>query len=144
MWNKIFNCELGNRAFVTVLLGSFYDVSFCGPCKKWGDMNGSKHSYIFAFFSSLKIYLFFNWRIIALQNFVVFCQTSAWISHWYTDIPSLLNLAFNIQHGCQHTPCHFAIDLFLVSPYWCRSVHNPVCGWESNFIVIWIGTVWKP
>ena len=28
----------------------------------------------------LKIH-FFNWRIIALQNFVVFCQTSAWISH---------------------------------------------------------------
>ena len=27
--------------------------------------------------------LFFNWRIIALQNFV-FCQTSTWISHRYT------------------------------------------------------------
>ena len=27
------------------------------------------------------IYLFFSWRIIALQNFVVFCQTSTWISH---------------------------------------------------------------
>ena len=25
--------------------------------------------------------LFFNWRIIALQNFGVFCQTSTWISH---------------------------------------------------------------
>ena len=25
--------------------------------------------------------LFINWRIIALQNFVAFCQTSAWISH---------------------------------------------------------------
>ena len=24
------------------------------------------------------------WRIIALQNFVVFCQTSTWISHRYT------------------------------------------------------------
>ena len=30
------------------------------------------------------ICLFFNWRIIALQNFVVFCQTSMWISHRYT------------------------------------------------------------
>ena len=37
------------------------------------------------------INLFFNWRIIALQNFV-FCQTSTWISHRYTYIPSLLNL----------------------------------------------------
>ena len=25
--------------------------------------------------------LFFSWRIIALQNFIVFCQTSTWISH---------------------------------------------------------------
>ena len=35
--------------------------------------------------------LFFNWRIIALQNFV-FCQTSTRISHRYTYIPYLLNL----------------------------------------------------
>ena len=36
----------------------------------------------------------FNWRIIALQNFVVFCQTSAWISHryMYMYVPSLFNL----------------------------------------------------
>ena len=40
------------------------------------------------FFSNL----YFYWRIIALQNFVVFCQTSTWISHRYTYIPSLLNL----------------------------------------------------
>ena len=40
----------------------------------------------------LLISLFFNWRIIALQNFVVFCHTSTWISHRYTYIPSLLNL----------------------------------------------------
>ena len=33
----------------------------------------------------------FNWRINALQNFVIFCQTSAWISRRYTCIPSLLN-----------------------------------------------------
>ena len=36
--------------------------------------------------------LFFYWRIIALQNFVVFYQTSNRISHKYTYIPSLLNL----------------------------------------------------
>ena len=36
--------------------------------------------------------LFFYWRIIALQNFVVFCQASTWISHRYTYIPYLLNL----------------------------------------------------
>ena len=35
----------------------------------------------------------FYWRMIALQNFAVFCQTSTWISHRYTYIPSLLNLS---------------------------------------------------
>ena len=35
---------------------------------------------------------FFNWRIIALQNFVVLGQTSARISHSYTHVPSFLNL----------------------------------------------------
>ena len=52
-------------------------------------------SVLCVFLSSLffpPIYLFFNWKIIALQNFVVFCQTSTWISHRYTYIPSLLNL----------------------------------------------------
>ena len=32
----------------------------------------------------------FNWKIIALQNVVDFCQTSTWISHRYTYVPSLL------------------------------------------------------
>ena len=34
--------------------------------------------------------LFFNWRIIASQNFVVFCQPSTWLSHRFTCVPSLL------------------------------------------------------
>ena len=37
-------------------------------------------------------YLFFYWRIIALQNFVVYYKTSTWISHRYTYSPSLLKL----------------------------------------------------
>ena len=37
--------------------------------------------------------LFFNWRIIVLQNFVVFCQTWIRISHRYTYVPPLLNLS---------------------------------------------------
>ena len=45
---------------------------------------------------TLYIYVYnlfiFYWRRIALQNFIVFCQTSIWISHRYTFIPSLLNL----------------------------------------------------
>ena len=34
--------------------------------------------------------MIFYWSIIALQDFVVFYQTSTWISHIYTYIPSLL------------------------------------------------------
>ena len=30
--------------------------------------------------------LFINWRIIALQNFVVSCQTSTWISHQFSSV----------------------------------------------------------
>ena len=40
-------------------------------------------------------YSYYYWRIIALQNFVVLCQTSTCISHRYTYIPSLLNLPPN-------------------------------------------------
>ena len=40
----------------------------------------------FSFFFFL-IYIFY-WRIIALWNFVVFCQTSTWISHRYTYLES--------------------------------------------------------
>ena len=39
----------------------------------------------------LKKFVYFYWRIIALQYFVVFCQTSTWISYRCTYIPSLLN-----------------------------------------------------
>ena len=34
--------------------------------------------------------IFFNWKIIVLQNCVGFCQTSTWISHRYTFGASLL------------------------------------------------------
>ena len=47
-------------------------------------------------FSKIRDLFFFSfifyWRIIALQNFVVFCQVSTWISRRYTYVPSLLNL----------------------------------------------------
>ena len=39
---------------------------------------------------------FINWRIIALQNFAAFCQTSTWISHRYTYIAVIL---FTFSHS---------------------------------------------
>ena len=41
----------------------------------------------------------FKWKIMTLQYCVGFCHTSAWISHRFAYVPSLLNI-----------PCHFFID----------------------------------
>ena len=43
---------------------------------------------------------FFNWRIIALQSFVVFCQTSAWVSHRYTYQPESLKQTCTFLSAC--------------------------------------------
>ena len=56
---------------------------FC-HCKTWKSLTAmrvsknEKHFFL--------IYFFFSWRTVALQNFVVFCQISTWISHRYTYI----------------------------------------------------------
>ena len=44
----------------------------------------------FKMFNLFKKLFTFNWRIIALQYCVGFCHISAWISHRYTYVPSLL------------------------------------------------------
>ena len=43
-------------------------------------------------------FFMFNWRIVTLQYGNDFCRTSAWISHRYTYVPSLLNLPFSSPH----------------------------------------------
>ena len=43
------------------------------------------------FFVCLFVFKHVNWRIIALQNFVVFCHISTRISHRYTHVPSFPN-----------------------------------------------------
>ena len=66
-------------------------------CLKWliyaarnYDVFSTSQSYFHLFFL---FNLYFYWRITALQNFVVFCQTSAWIPAIGIHInPSLLNL----------------------------------------------------
>ena len=59
-------------------------------------------------------FLFFFWRIIALQNFFVFCQISTWIGHRYTyQFSSFQSLSRSVvsdslqPDGLQHTrlPC---------------------------------------
>ena len=58
--------------------------------------------------------LFFNLRIIALQN-SVFCQTSAWISHRCTYVPSLLSLP---------SPSPSQPSRLIQSPCWSSLRHN--------------------
>ena len=50
------------------------------------------------FFGMQLIYLFFYWRTIALQNFVVFCQTSTWISLFYG--PMLISIHEDWKNHC--------------------------------------------
>ena len=51
----------------------------------------------------------FNWRIIALQYCVHFCQISTRISHRYTYVPSLLNLPPNTDPFPLLLGCHRAL-----------------------------------
>ena len=57
-----------------------FETHLCLPLFSLRSLMNSNTLYVYAL-GFLKIYLFFNWRIIALQNFVVFCQTSTRISH---------------------------------------------------------------
>ena len=56
-------------------------------------------NYSFFFFN-----LFFYWRINALQNFAVFCQTSTWISHQIRSDQSLSSVRLFA------TPCLFMLQ----------------------------------
>ena len=53
----------------------------------------------------LNLKTFFNWRIIALQNFVVFCHTSPRISHRYMHVPCLPDLPLSSLPTRHPSPC---------------------------------------
>ena len=83
---------------------------------------------------------FFNWRIIALQNFVVFCQRSTWISHectfpeTYSKFPLAIYFTYVIVsfhvvlyiHFTLSSPLPASIRLFLEktleSPFNCKEI----------------------
>ena len=80
----------------------------------WSDLVRMYTCSLFYIISSCKtltanffLLLFFNWRIITLQNFVVFCQTSTWISHRYTYIPSCFEPPSHLSHPSTlvQSPC---------------------------------------
>ena len=98
--------------------------------------------------------IFFNWRIISLQNFV-FCQTSTWISHWCTYVPSLLTFK-NISKCFPIKLLWFQKSLpnILISitsswiyfPYhWQWTSKNGFCIYcRKDFNVLYPHSPWKP
>jgi len=71
----------------------FYIYSFRFYCRLLQDIEYSCMCYTAGpCWSSIFFFNFFNWRIMALQYFVVFCHTSTRISHRYTHVPSHPNL----------------------------------------------------
>ena len=58
----------------------------------WSILPLGENSDFLGFLLFLILNLFFNWRIIALQNCVGFCQTSIWVIHMYMYVPSLFTL----------------------------------------------------
>ena len=61
-----------------------------------------------------KYFIYFNWRIITLQNCGGFFHTSTWINHRCTCVPSILNTPSHIPRhpiplGCLSTPALSAL-----------------------------------
>ena len=95
-----------HKVFVTLtqvsLFGSLSFHFACNPITNIAEFrflsyfkNLLKYKYFCCYFLDYMIFfknLFFNWRIIALQDFIIFCQTSTWISHRCMDVTSLLKL----------------------------------------------------
>ena len=87
---------------------------------------------LFLFLFFLLLINFLNWRIIALQNFAAFCQTSTWISYRYTYITSL-------PFPSPSHPCRLIESLCLISlratanSRWLSTLHN-VCFHVTLFI----------
>ena len=70
--------------------------------------------------------LFLNWRIIALQNFVVFCQTSTWISHKFPGYEQVCQLEwFQLQSLWK----------------WCAWLHILICSFILSANIYWIVSV---
>ena len=92
-WGDVGLCFQRGFFFVCVCEkeSGFMAGFMCKHC--WLDFIHKPQERLEAVFFPPKLTYFFNWRIIALQNFVVFCQISPWISHRYTYVPSLLNFS---------------------------------------------------
>ena len=68
-----------------------------------------KHQFFGAQLSFFLSFFLFKWRVIALQNFVIFCQTSTWLSNSHTHTQLLENHSFDYTDLCWQSN---------VSAYW--------------------------
>ena len=82
------------------------------------------------------LFKFLNWRIIAVQNLVVFCHTSASSSHKYTHVPSLPSPSpthppacrralFEFPQSYSEFPLAIYLTYGIVNFYVTLSVHLP-------------------
>ena len=84
----VFCCCLHTVCFVGVV--PFLDEFFI---YLWGGWRSPHLTPLPSSSVSSSFLFIFNWRVAALHYSVGFCHTSAWISHRYTYVPSLLNLS---------------------------------------------------
>ena len=89
---------LVSSAGIQKLFGGFYSVFKCSFDEFVGEKVVSP-SYSSAILGPLpicifKIFLFFNWRVIALWNFVVFCQTFVSLFKKIPHVSDIIYLSF--------------------------------------------------
>ena len=76
---------------------------------------------------SISFLFMFYWRIIALQNFVVFCHTSTWISHQFSSVTQLgLTLCDPIDCSTPGLPVHHQLlDFTQTHVHWvCDAIQS--------------------
>ena len=70
-------------------------ITIPAPSKRYLDVIFICSTHFLFFIYHFKKFIYFKWRVIALQCCVGFCHTSIWVSCRYACYPSLLNLPAN-------------------------------------------------
>ena len=89
--------------------------------------------FLFLFFPWFYLFIIFNWKVIALQNFIVFCQVSTWISHSSLDINKDTSLKVGkIITGLKNTVQTFA--LIAIDP---KTISDVSCCFDGDVRFCW-------
>ena len=87
------------------------------PCSLKDSQESSPTPQFKSINSSVLSFFFFNWMIIALQNFVVLCQTSTWWSNSHIHTQLLENHSFDYTDLCRQGN----VSAFWYAVYVCHS-----------------------